>query len=430
MWAENPNLEALRSDQRGGVLLPFALSLSALLGICALAVDAGFLYVKKAELQNAADAAALAAVIDLPNEGAAHGAAMRFAIKNMSPSEHGSVLRSSDISFGQWDNDSRIFTPGVAPADAVKVTTRRAQANGNPAPTFFARILGFHEVDVVAETVAAAAEPGVCILALDPDAVPGFDVSNGTVAANGCSVHVNATDPEALEGSPNGSIVAEPICVSGGHESAPDFTPVPDSNCPQLADPLASLEPPVVGLCDHNNFKLTSGDTTIDPGVYCHGLEVSSTANVTLNPGLYIIKDGQLRITGSGSFSATGVMFYITGADAFARVSGSGTVTLTAPITGTYAGVLFFGDRALPTSTNISLKGGPSFHYEGSIYFPTSNVIFSGTASASSPSPYTIIIARSYNFNGSGEFVVNSNYDASAVPLPAGLGPQSTRLVM
>ncbi|UNY41880.1 hypothetical protein CPT_Momento_050 [Burkholderia phage Momento] len=49
-----------RRNQRGAVAITVALLMSILLGFAALAIDVGYLFVVRNELQNAADAAALA----------------------------------------------------------------------------------------------------------------------------------------------------------------------------------------------------------------------------------------------------------------------------------------------------------------------------------------------------------------------------------
>src|SRR5918911_2431403 len=54
-----------RRPRRGMVAVKVALCLSALLGTCALAVDWGILYAERRHAQATADAAALAAAIDL-----------------------------------------------------------------------------------------------------------------------------------------------------------------------------------------------------------------------------------------------------------------------------------------------------------------------------------------------------------------------------
>jgi uncharacterized membrane protein len=50
----------LSSDQKGAVIVVTAFSLLAILGLAGLAVDLGYLYVVKCELQRAADAGAMA----------------------------------------------------------------------------------------------------------------------------------------------------------------------------------------------------------------------------------------------------------------------------------------------------------------------------------------------------------------------------------
>lgn len=69
--------------ERGSVVVIVALSLTVLLGFCAIVTDVGLLYAKKAHLQNSVDAAALAGVQDLPNNpNAARAIATEYATRN------------------------------------------------------------------------------------------------------------------------------------------------------------------------------------------------------------------------------------------------------------------------------------------------------------------------------------------------------------
>ena len=68
-------LRAARRDERGQALILFAAALIPMLGIAALVLDVGQLYVKQRELRNAADAAALAGSALLPGATAAQRAA-------------------------------------------------------------------------------------------------------------------------------------------------------------------------------------------------------------------------------------------------------------------------------------------------------------------------------------------------------------------
>ena len=65
--------------ERGQVLPVVALALVALLGISAFAIDVGFAYYAKRQLQSATDAAALAGAQDLPNSATALSTAASYA---------------------------------------------------------------------------------------------------------------------------------------------------------------------------------------------------------------------------------------------------------------------------------------------------------------------------------------------------------------
>lgn len=65
MRRPNRSMTPPRRAQQGAVAVMFALTLAVILGFAGLALDGGRLYVNKAELQNAADACALAAAQEL-----------------------------------------------------------------------------------------------------------------------------------------------------------------------------------------------------------------------------------------------------------------------------------------------------------------------------------------------------------------------------
>jgi hypothetical protein len=68
------------------------------------------------------------------------------------------------------------------------------------------------------------------------------------------------------------------------------------------------------------------------------------------------------------------------------------------PTTGTYAGILFFGDRAGNTSNNNNISGSSSSVLVGTIYYPTQQVTYSGGSTA--PSNCTHIIGDTITFSG------------------------------
>jgi hypothetical protein len=138
---------------------------------------------------------------------------------------------------------------------------------------------------------------------------------------------------------------------------------------------------PGAGACTHNDYNTTSS-TTLSPGRYCGGLQITSHANVTLNPGTYIIDQGSFSVGGQATLSGTGVTIILTGSGsnwASANFAGGSEVDLKAPTTGDYAGMVLMKNR-LATSGSVSLVGGNTMKLHGAVYVPTHDVAFTGGA--------------------------------------------------
>ncbi len=171
------SVDAFLQDQRGSVFAIMGFGLVMAAGLAALAIDMSYLYGLKGRLQTTADFAVLAAVSQLPDEDAARTMALDYAAKNMPASEHGGVLANADAVTGNWDAGTRTFTPAGDPINAVRVVTRRSQANGNAAGLFFASVLGFNQVDVETSATASFQSGGACVVALDPSVDDALKIS-------------------------------------------------------------------------------------------------------------------------------------------------------------------------------------------------------------------------------------------------------------
>jgi Flp pilus assembly protein TadG len=175
-----PYLSAKVKDQQGVTVIIFALLLVVFIGFAALAVDIGHLYVVRNELQNAADAGALAGARLLynddglsVNEGAnqiAYNAAIANKSEKVPVDVHWNGGNTGDVERGHWSFTTRTFTPNdstlpvelwdrtAAELDvdadfinAVRVKTRREDT---PAASFFAGIFGHQNFPLAAEAVA------------------------------------------------------------------------------------------------------------------------------------------------------------------------------------------------------------------------------------------------------------------------------------
>ncbi len=158
-----------RGQPRGTVIVMVAIMLTVLLGCAALAVDIGYLYVARAELQRTADAAALAGAqvlgrgSDTPfgehlySENI-YTQAESYALSNKVLSQNLVLDRYADITIGYlFDPHDRSATLQIVSLDqcnAVEVTARRTASSGGEIPLFFAPLWGINSSPLAASAVA------------------------------------------------------------------------------------------------------------------------------------------------------------------------------------------------------------------------------------------------------------------------------------
>lgn len=456
-------LRRFAQDRRGAVIIYVTLGLTAFLGFSALAIDGSYLYLMSNRAQSAADAAALAAASQLPDEELATEAAIDFAGKNLNADNFGDVLSDSDIAFGSWDPDTRIFTGGTSPADAVEVVVRMSDDNANPVQLFFANALGFSEAGIEASAVATTGgEPGgvgeACLQALNPDAADAFRVvGTAYIRGEGCNIQVDSCHPTSAfraSGTPDIDLTVEldegpssgDLNICGGMSATPEVSLPPeghvfDESGEQLGDPFEN--PPFDALpaaeetatCDENDFS-DSGAATLWPGVYCGGITLTGNGTATINPGTYYIKDGEFKVTGTRTLDGDGVTFVLVGSAANLDLGGVSSMALSAPTTGDYAGFVFFGDRNNPASATHKIHGTPLGGMHGISYFPNADVELVGTSAvagggAEGTDDCSILIADTLFFNGTVDMnIATECSDYQGTPaFGEGLGPLAIKLV-
>ncbi len=161
-------MDAMR-NQRGAAMPFVALTTVAILGMTALAVDAGMLFTARGEAQRAADAAALAgagSLISAPaNATRAHATAKQYGEQNL--------VRDELVQMTDED-----ITIDLAQG-RVTAVVRREASRGNAVATWFASVFGTTEVDVDARAVAEVQNAGRA-RCVKPFAVPDrFNDVNG-----------------------------------------------------------------------------------------------------------------------------------------------------------------------------------------------------------------------------------------------------------
>lgn len=160
----------LIKEERGFALVYIALMIVVLIGFVGLAVDMGYMFVTKGQLQNAADSGALAGVSQLSDVTAARQTAKQFAERNKAAGESVNVdlnvanSANGDIVVGYWDKSTKTLqsvVPYGKVANAVKVVTRRTTETGEgvsavnkQVDTFFSKVLDWGQMSAKAEAIA------------------------------------------------------------------------------------------------------------------------------------------------------------------------------------------------------------------------------------------------------------------------------------
>ena len=411
------NVEAFLQDRRGSVFAMMGFGVVMAAGFAALAVDMSYLYGLKGRLQTTADFAVLAAVTQLPDEDAARTMALDYAAKNMPAAEHGAVLAGADVVTGNWNSGTRTFTPAGDPINAVRVVTRRSQANGNAAGLFFARTLGFNQVDVETTAIASSQAGDACIVALDPSVDDALRIAGTASVTMDCGARVNSTSNRALRTNGGGCITASSIYVSGDSQGT-CIDPAVETGMTPMADPLAYLTPPTDfedDGCDEDELVEVTSNTTLSPGVYCGGIHIYGSANVEFEPGNYTVGGSGLEIDGSGAVTGDEVMFYLQptavipfhhhrGPGKTVHFAGSANITLSAPDSGAYKDVLIYQDPATPSDRDLVFSGGANLELNGVLYAPNNLIRFAGNGD---PGGATSIVARTAYFTGNANFGSN-----------------------
>ena len=147
--------------QRGFTIATFALFLTALVGMAALAVDVGVLYTARTSAQHAADAAALAGAFtfiepDKPQPATATNAAIAMAATNKVLGQTVTITAANVV---------------VDTAN-YKITVTVPRTGDNGITTYFAKVLGVNSADVQTKATAQAWQSGAAASCLKPIFLP------------------------------------------------------------------------------------------------------------------------------------------------------------------------------------------------------------------------------------------------------------------
>lgn len=407
--------KSLADCQQGSIAVIAALVITVLFIGAGFAVDYGAALSKRSTLQAVADSAAVAA-------------AREMSLANATATQIEAAPRQM-VSM-KLDSNTTGLAVNVLVNEAeasVKVDVQQAVSS-----YFIGAFAGAARTVGSSATAQIAGTGKVCMVGLNPTSNRTVHLKrNAQLTASDCGVYSNSTSTSSIKIENDGQMTASVICSAGGVSGlSSSFTPHATTDCPALPDPLLDRAPPAVGLCDHTDYSPTGETATATPGVYCGGIFVSANTELTFEPGIYVIKDGPLEVQATAQLLGTNVGFYLVGAATEIRFGGNTTISLSAPVDGEMAGLLFYEDRNNPTDHTHRITSNNARMLLGTLYLPVNPLTIDANAPVADQSAYTALVVKSLTLDAGPNLVLNSDYGATEIPIPGALSGVGGRIVL
>jgi hypothetical protein len=407
---------ALAGREDGNVALTFSLAFPVLLGAAGLAVDSAAFYDQHARMQTVADAAALAVAKEL------HIYRDDLAeLKAIGEERAEALLAESGI--GHRPHTAEV---GINPADNLVEVEIVMVADGFLPP----EIWGENPIRVTSQA-RAYGQSKLCVLALHPDKSGALKAASAAqLTAPECAVQSNSANSSGLDVADDSRIASTIICSSGGVKGGEtSFDPRPETDCTPLDDPLSSRPPPALSGCTFNDLVIDASETLPGDAVFCGGLKIEKGAEVTLSPGIYVISGGKLEVTDTSKLIGEYVSFYFQDDAATFVFEPNTTIDLGAPKDGPMAGILIYENPASAIDRDFTIKSENAKRLLGTIYLPNGRLMIDTKGAVADESAYTVIVARQLHIKGA-NLVVNADYAGTDVPVPDGVGPNSSMIAL
>jgi Flp pilus assembly protein TadG len=318
----------------------------------ALAIDGGSMLAARRQAQNCADAGALAGAIEiatvLGQGGTPTANQVSTAVTNaLTANKYTGGTGGNCTVTVNWPPQTGNFQDNNSVEVLLNFKYKNLVVSGQDSIT----------VRSVASTDTGGAN-SFPMLVTDPTASNAFWVNSGALTLNAAPIQVNSTSAtSAVVNGMAGSKANATVSTVGGTSGS--FSTPPTTGAAPVANPYALLQAPsTTGLSTINQSNFlpdASGKITLNPGYYPNGLYVINGGNVTMNPGMYYIANGNFWINTTGTVTGNQVTIYHDGPNNSALLNKDfdlnvgiclcptdGNYTFTPPTSGQYAGVSFF----------------------------------------------------------------------------------------
>jgi Flp pilus assembly protein TadG len=380
-------MRILRGES-GQTVAVFAFFMAFLgLGFMAFAIDAGLLFEKKRVAQSAADAAAMAAAVEV-----AAGSGNQQTVAN-------AVATINGMNTSQAVNPATVTLSTPSTGNFTGSTYVQATVTQPIKTTFLAAIYPSHKtIDVSATAIAGGGNASSTCICLEGTSGDDLLMNNGSsISAPSCGVVDNSTSSNAIEmyGGATLNALSLGTVSSDWDNSSNIYGGASISGTTKIVQGISNgcsatlPAAPSYGSCASTNPGGASGNFVAGPtasgGTICYGAGLtigSNGATTTMNAGIYVINGGYLTFDyGANNVSntgANGVMFYlINGASlviqngANINLTAGGNTTKsggTSTNLGAYNGILVY--QPASNTSAVTVQGGASSYINGSFYAP------------------------------------------------------------
>ena len=414
-------IRRLLADERGAISVIMGVLMIPLVGALAIGFEVSNWYMTTRDMQNAADAAAVAAATNAKSNYDIEAKAVA--------ARYGFVDGANSITVAA--SNTAACPGGTNTCYSVTIT--------GLVPLLMSQIVGFQgdaivngtrekRLSSVAVAKAATQPEELCMLALaGSGAAQGIRTNGAPVAnMNGCNVMSNTA------AQCNGSDLGAGFGLAHGTSSGCGVTPV--SNVPAVTDPYLSRATNIPLLSasgcganfpqesKHGNTysvaasNQLSGTLSLSAGnnFKCgdHMLTADTIINTPLgSPAVLIIENGQLDLNGHTLRTSTGsaVALVFSGTNGSYthaptdNTNGSGGVLdIAAPSSGPWSGVAIYQDPTLTTGVDVSAAGNsPTWNITGLVYMPHASVQLKGAIDkATAGKSCLVLIADNFQLSG------------------------------
>jgi len=402
-------MSRLGRHEGGAVALFAGLMLMLICGAVGLAIDVGVWYRTARAMQNATDAAAVAAARDGGSENTGKAVAARY----------GFVDQAGGITVQ--------IQPHLCPNG--QNNCYRATINDEAAPQFFSKVLGIPappiSTSATVSLTAGASLHQYCILALATSGTSPAVRTNGAPFAdlNHCNIMSN-TDMTC-----NGhDLNADSGDAAGVNNGCGNLQ---TSHVPRVNDPfagnVANITPgsPSSGAWSSGSKTLTasttiSGDLTLPRNGTVSLTTAAAGSVLYIQNGTLDLNGGTLRVASGGGLT---IVFTGTNGNSTSPApypTGGGTLDFAAPASGPWSGVAIYIDPRTTGPQTITYSGNsPTWNITGLVYMPHADMTFSGAVNkASTGANCFALIVDSFRINGTGSILARGGCNDAGLTLP------------